>query len=752
MSIKSIILRILRKKKTDTDSTPPEVKALRARMAELTGDKGAVFDFNLTRSGERIFGAGGVTKDNVILLTHNGQPVYIPLSDVGNARFVGGIGCASIEYEKDGAAHELCRGRMDCSRSMQRAIKLIKLHRDGIPLDDEEKIRCEKCGRQFPRGSQICPHCVDKRRLYGRLLPYAKPYTGYLIGIVLTLLLSTGVSMLLPQINAYMADNYLSENILTDSTVSTYLLLVLAMAACGLTTAVGNSLRGIFSSRMGNRILVDLRRDLYDKIHQLSLGSVMRKSAGELINRITSDTNTLREFLTSILPQLIQQSVMIICIGTLMLVKNFGLSLLVLVPVPFIAMLFTTLRRYMHKLYHRQWHVEEEAGSLLQDVFSGIRVVKVFGTEAKEEARFNRAAKRIADVSKKNEMTWNLVMPFANFLFSFGEYAVLIIVGKNILVSAAGYSLGTLIEFISYISLIYDPIRWMVNMPRQLSRTNIALTKLFDIMDEKVEIVDAENAVTEIKQGDIRFDNVEFSYNNIDDVLKGVSFTVGRGEMLGIVGRSGAGKSTAINLMMRLYDATNGEILIDGINIKDYSVHTLRSQIGAVLQETFLFKGTIYSNIAYTKPDATYDEIIRAAKLANAHEFIMKQPDGYNTYVGEGGYTLSGGERQRIAIARAVLKDPKILILDEATAALDTETERQIQDALARLIEGRTTVAIAHRLSTLRNATKLIVIENGVVEECGTHDELMKGDGRYKKLVMAQREMSRLAGEVSSES
>ncbi len=748
MSLKNIFSR---KKNAEHDSTPPEVKALRERMTELTGDKTAVFDFNLTRSCDRVFAVGGVTKDSVILLTNGENPVYIPLSDVENVRFVNYIGCAAIEYEKDGDPHELCRGRMDCSRSMQHAVKLIKLYRDNVQMEDEEKIRCEKCGRQFPRGSQICPHCVDKRRLYGRLLPYAKPYTGYLVGIVLTLLLSTGVSMLLPQINSYMVDNFLAKAVPSESTTAVYLLLVLAMAVCGLVTAVGSSLRGIFSSRMGNRILVDLRRDLYGKIHQLSLGSVMRKSAGELINRITSDTNTLREFLTSLLPQLIQQSVMIVCIGTLMLVKNFSLSLLVLVPVPFIAMLFTTLRRRMHKLYHLQWHIEEAAGSLLQDVFSGIRVVKVFGTEAHEEARFNRAAKRVADIAKRNELTWNLLMPFANFLFSFGEYAVLIIVGKSILDAVEGYSLGTLIEFVSYIALIYDPIRWMVNMPRQISRTNIALTKLFDIMDEKVELTDGENAVTEIKHGNIEFRHVAFSYNTIDDVLKDVSFTVGRGEMLGIVGRSGAGKSTAINLMMRLFDVSGGEILIDGINIKEYSQHALRSQIGAVLQDTFLFKGTIYSNIAYTKPDATYDEVIRAAKLANAHEFIMKQPDGYNTYVGEGGYTLSGGERQRIAIARAVLKDPKILILDEATASLDTETERQIQDALARLIEGRTTVAIAHRLSTLRNATKLVVFEKGVVEESGTHDELMQKGGRYSKLVMAQREMSRMAGEISAE-
>lgn len=279
---------------------------------------------------------------------------------------------------------------------------------------------------------------------------------------------------------------------------------------------------------------------------------------------------------------------------------------------------------------------------------------------------------------------------------------------------------------------------------RVLAQARVSAGKVFEILEENNDISDTENAVSLDIKGDIEFKNVYFGYKAYNPVLKDVSFSIKQGEMIGIVGHSGVGKSTLINLVMRLYDATSGQVLIDGTDVRDISQNSLRSQVGVVLQETYLFNGTVLDNIRYAKPDATFEEIVNAAKTANCHDFITRMPDGYNTVVGERGYNLSGGERQRIAIARAILHDPKILILDEATASLDTQTEKQIQDALDRLIKGRTTIAIAHRLSTLSNADRLIVLKKGRVAEIGTHTELLQSKGVYYELVMAQNQTARL--------
>ena len=277
-----------------------------------------------------------------------------------------------------------------------------------------------------------------------------------------------------------------------------------------------------------------------------------------------------------------------------------------------------------------------------------------------------------------------------------------------------------------------------------------SVVRVFDVLDETEDVADSANAVHKSIVGNIQLEGVSFGYEDSKDVLRKVDLEIKPGEMIGIVGRSGAGKSTLINLVMRMYDPDDGVIRIDGTNLREISQHSLRSQIGAVLQETFLFTGTLLQNICYSKPDATYEEVITAAKLAGVHSFAVKLPDGYNTLVGERGHTLSGGERQRVAIARALLHNPKILILDEATASLDTETEKDIQDALQKLIAGRTTIAIAHRLSTLRNATRLVVLDHGRVAEVGTHEELLERRGLYYELVMAQRQMSKMPGALET--
>jgi len=303
-------------------------------------------------------------------------------------------------------------------------------------------------------------------------------------------------------------------------------------------------------------------------------------------------------------------------------------------------------------------------------------------------------------------------------------------------------TLGEMTQFSSYAGMLYGPLRMFAHIPRHLMHFTTSATKIFEILDQVEDVADKKTSSDIVIKGDIKINDVSFGYDSGLEVLHKVSAHIKPGEFVGIVGASGAGKSTLINLIMRMYDVEDGSITVDGVDIRDISQNSLRSQIGVVLQETYLFSGTVYQNISYAKPNATREEVIAVAKLAGCHDFISRMPDGYNTRVGEKGSTLSGGERQRIAIARALLHDPKILILDEATASLDTETEKQIQDALARLSDKRTTIAIAHRLSTLRNATKLIVLDKGRVAEEGSHEELMRNKGIYFSLVMAQREMS----------
>jgi ATP-binding cassette subfamily B protein len=339
---------------------------------------------------------------------------------------------------------------------------------------------------------------------------------------------------------------------------------------------------------------------------------------------------------------------------------------------------------------------------------------------------------------------FSVLSPISNYLIQVGQYAVLFL--GCLLIVRGTMNLGELIQFIGYAGMVYGPLTWLMFLPRWVANAVISIDRVFSVIDQEPEIRDAESSVEHRIEGSLSFRNVTFGYKSYEPVLSDITFDIKQGEMIGLVGHSGSGKSTLINLVSRFYDVNEGEILLDGMDIRKIKQEDLRSQIGVVLQETFLFSGTIMDNICYSKPDATLEEIIQAARVANAHDFIVKFADGYDTRVEENGNNLSGGERQRLAIARAVLSDPRILILDEATASLDIEAETAIQEALKRVTAGRTTIAIAHRLSTLRNADRLLVLEKGKIAEIGTHTDLMARRGIYHGLIMAQRNMAKPRG------
>lgn len=611
--------------------------------------------------------------------------------------------------------------------------------------DDPRENCCHKCGMRYPNPNRkVCPKCMEKGKLFSRFATFLTKYKKELVIVLVSLVFFTAASTLVPYFsNGFFLDKVLDKN---GSLYGQVLLAILIVAATKIFMRVSEIINGYITTIISAKVVYDLKKTIFGAIEKLSMRFFTGRQTGSLMTQVNSDSNAIYSFFCDALPYFLISAVQVVTLCIILFVMNPLLAFLSLITLPLFMVAFRLLIRNMQKLMAKRYAGDRILNSHLSDSLTGIRVVKAFSKEKQEMVRFVKDNHRAAYGNKRLAVFKNVTFPAVHILMYISNIVAFGVGGFMVMNGQMTY--GSLITFTAYIGMLYDPIRFFMHFADWFAECSNALQRLFEIYDTEPEIFESENAQTpENIQGRVEFKNVEFSYDTSRKILKDVSFRIDAEKTLGIVGHTGAGKSTIANLIMRLYDTDEGGVYIDDINVKDLSLKALHENIAIVSQETYLFIGTILDNIKYAKPDATYSEVISAAKFAGAHEFIMKLPDAYNTKIGFGFKDLSGGERQRISIARAILRDPKILILDEATAAMDTKTEKLIQNALSKLTKGKTTIMIAHRLSTLRDANKLIVIENGKVAETGTHASLLeKEDGVYRKLYTLQTEALKNAG------
>ncbi len=613
---------------------------------------------------------------------------------------------------------------------------------DGEPLDPP---RCAECNLRLSHAHEACPRCLQKGQILRRVTELLRPYSRGALMLTLLTIVGVAAELIPPKLQQYLVDHILSPNAVANPSAgfgTALLVVVLSLAASRIVLSAVGVWKGRLATIIGTGLTSNLRSQMVQKLQQLAIVYYDRHQVGSTLSRVAHDSEVLHGMLHQITGGFLLQTVQLFGVGAMLLWLNPKLALFTLIPVPLVFLGSWIFWQKVYPRYYRLWDASSKQMSVLNGMLSGIRVVKAFAQEDREFKKFQTASDHLRH--------WRLWVDHTNasysaamgLVFSLGGLIVWYVGGRDVI--GREMTLGELIAFLAYLAMFYAPLSALSNFTTWLTSFLSGSKRVLELLDTPLTIPEASNPVPwDAPRGAIRFNRVTFGYDRNQPVLKEVSFEVQPGEMIGIVGRSGSGKTTMVNLLSRFYDVQEGSIEIDGIDIRQLSMQQLRQHLGIVFQESFLFRGTVWKNLSYGRPATTIEEGLQAARAAGAHDFICRTQLGYETLLGEHGAGLSGGEKQRLSIARTLLYDPQVLVLDEATSNIDAESERSIQEALEVLTRGRTTVAIAHRLSTLRNADRILVFDRGQLVEQGSHAELLSIDGTYARLVRIQTQVSK---------
>lgn len=674
----------------------------------------------------------------------------VQLSEAESFRTVSGTGSGQLQVKTGGSWRNLLRfsnALADPFHSVCRRLESLKkpadeLHEE-IPI--EAVHRCGTCQLRLQPHVEHCPRCLHRSKILSRIWELVKPQIpGTLLLCALTLA-GVAAELVPPKLQQYMVDHILADHSKVPDKSGFFtalLVVVLALAGSRVFLSVVSWFKGRLATRIGATLTYNLRAQMVERLQKLAVAYYDRHQAGSLMSRVAYDSEVLQGLLHQITGGFLLQILQLFGVGAMLIWLNPKLAMYTLIPVPLVVFGTMYFWRHVYPRYYRLWDSSSKQIGALSGMLSGIRVVKAFAQEDREFQKYNRANTYLRDSRLWVDHATSTYSATMGIVFSLGGLIVWYVGGRDVI--GQSMSLGELIAFLAYLAMFYAPLATLSTFTTWLTSFLTGSKRVLELLDTPITIHENPNArQADAVLGAVEFDNVTFGYDRHQPVIKGVSFSVAPGEMVGIVGRSGSGKTTMINLLGRFYDVDEGKILVDGVDVRDYSMSSLRQNIGIVFQDSFMFRGTIWDNLTYGKADSTPYEALQAVKAAGAHDFICRSALGYETALGENGSGLSGGEKQRLSIARTLLYDPKILILDEATSNIDAEAEKAIQSALQVLVKGRTTIAIAHRLSTLRNADRIIVFDRGRLVEQGSHAELLKLDGTYARLVKLQTQISK---------